>query len=122
MEVYRWSDGSYLEDQDMWRLSGIFRSVQLWVRPLVHIADYRVKAEPNADYSKASVTAYMKICNMGGKTSKDMGIRLNIDGKNIEGRVEDIAIGDTISASLEYTIDNPRLWSAAKPNLYPFSI
>ena len=122
VEVYRWSDGSYLEDQDMWRLSGIFRSVQLWVRPLVHIADYRVKAEPNADYSKASVTAYMKICNVGGKTSKDMGIRLNIDGKNIEGRVKDIAIGDTISASLEYTIDNPRLWSAAKPNLYPFSI
>ena len=122
VEVYRWSDGSYLEDQDMWRLSGIFRSVQLWVRPLVHIADYRVKAEPNADYSKASVTAYMKICNMGGKTSKDMGIRLNIDGKNIEGRVKDVAIGDTISASLEYTIDNPRLWSAAKPNLYPFSI
>ena len=122
VEVYRWSDGSYLEDQDMWRLSGIFRSVQLWVRPLVHIADYRVKAEPNADYSKASVTAYMKICNMGGETSKDMGIRLNIDGKNIEGRVKDIAIGDTISASLEYTIDNPRLWSAAKPNLYPFSI
>ena len=122
VEVYRWSDGSYLEDQDMWRLSGIFRSVQLWVRPLVHIADYRVKAEPNADYSKASVTAYMKICNMGGKTSKDMGIRLNIDGKNIEGRMKDIAIGDTISASLEYTIDNPRLWSAAKPNLYPFSI
>ena len=122
VEVYRWSDGSYLEDQDMWRLSGIFRSVQLWVRPLVHIADYRVKAEPNADYSKASVTANVKICNMGGKTSKDMGIRLNIDGKNIEGRVKDIAIGDTISASLEYTIDNPRLWSAAKPNLYPFSI
>ena len=39
VEVYRWSDGSYLEDQDMWRLSGIFRSVQLWVRPLVHISD-----------------------------------------------------------------------------------
>ena len=41
VEVYRWCDGSYLEDQDMWRLSGIFREVQLWVRPLVHIADYR---------------------------------------------------------------------------------
>ena len=44
VEVYRWSDGSYLECQDMWRLSGIFRSVQLWVRPLVHIADYKVEA------------------------------------------------------------------------------
>ena len=122
VEVYRWSDGSYLEDQDMWRLSGIFRTVQLWVRPLVHIADYRVKAEPDADYTKASVTANVKICNMGGKTSRGMGIRLNIDGTHIEGRVGDIAVGDTISALLEYTIDNPRLWSAAKPNLYPFSI
>ena len=122
VEVYRWSDGSYLEDQDMWRLSGIFRSVQLWVRPLVHIADYRVKSEPNTDFTKASVTAAVKICNMGSKMSKGMGVRLNIDGKTIEGKVMDIAVGDTISASLEYTIDNPHLWSAAKPNLYPFSI
>ena len=122
VEVYRWSDGSYLEDQDMWRRSGIFRSVQLWVRPLVHIADYRVKSEPNTDFTKASVTAAVKICNMGSKMSKGMGVRLNIDGKTIEGKVMDIAVGDTISASLEYTIDNPHLWSAAKPNLYPFSI
>ncbi|OYP57500.1 beta-galactosidase [Prevotella sp. P5-92] len=122
VEVYRWSDGSYLEDQDMWRLSGIFRSVQLWVRPLVHIADYRVKSEPNTDFTKASVTAAVKICNMGSKMSKGMGVRLNIDGKTIEGKVMDIAVGDTISASLEYTIDNPHLWSAAKPDLYPFSI
>ena len=122
VEVYRWSDGSYLEDQDMWRLSGIFRSVQLWVRPLVHIADYRVKSEPNTDFTKASVTAAVKICNMGSKMSKGMGVRLNIDRKTIEGKVMDIAVGDTISASLEYTIDNPHLWSAAKPNLYPFSI
>lgn len=122
VEVYRWSDGSYLECQDMWRLSGIFRSVQLWVRPLIHIADYRVKAEPDANYTKASVTANVKICNMGSKLSKGMGIRMNIDGKNVEGKVKDIAAGDTISASLEYTINNPRLWSAAKPNLYPFCI
>ena len=52
VEVYRWSDGSYLECQDMWRLSGIFREVQLWVRPLVHITDYKVEAVPNQDFSK----------------------------------------------------------------------
>ena len=61
VEVYRWCDGSYLEDQDMWRLSGIFREVQLWVRPLVHIADYHVTAVPNADYSQATVTAEISI-------------------------------------------------------------
>ena len=63
VEVYRWSDGSYLEDQDMWRLSGIYRPVQLWVRPLVHISDYHVTAIPNADYSQAKVEAKISICN-----------------------------------------------------------
>ncbi len=57
VEVYRWCDGSYLEDQDMWRLSGIFREVQLWVRPLVHIADYHVTAVPTNDFLKAEVKA-----------------------------------------------------------------
>lgn len=122
VEVYRWSDGSYLECQDMWRLSGIFRPVQLWVRPLVHIADYRVKATPADDYSVAEVSAEVKICNMGVQLSEGMGIRLNIDGRSVEGRVKEIAVRDTVSATLEYTIRQPRLWSAAKPELYPFSI
>ena len=122
VEVYRWSDGSYLECQDMWRLSGIFRPVQLWVRPLVHIADYRVKATPADDYSVAEVSAEVKICNMGVQLSEGMGIRLNIDGRSVEGRVKEIAVRDTVSATLEYTIRQPRLWSAAKPELYPFSV
>ena len=46
VEVYSYSDGSYIEDQDMWRLSGIFRSVDLWTRPNVHIADYVITAIP----------------------------------------------------------------------------
>ncbi|MDE6786953.1 MAG: beta-galactosidase, partial [Muribaculaceae bacterium] len=57
VEVYRWSDGSYLEDQDMWRLSGIFRPVSLIVRPKVHIADFKVDSSLNEDFSKASVKA-----------------------------------------------------------------
>ena len=61
VEVYRWSDGSYLECQDMWRLSGIFREVQLWVRPLVHIADYKVEAIPNADFTDFTVKAVNSI-------------------------------------------------------------
>ena len=67
VEVYRWSDGSYLEDQDMWRLSGIFRSVELWARPLVHIADYHVTAVPNKDFTEAHVTADIALCNTGNK-------------------------------------------------------
>ncbi len=52
VEVYRWSDGSYLEDQDFWRLSGIFRDVYLWSVPSVHIRDFKVHATLTQDYKK----------------------------------------------------------------------
>ena len=122
VEVYRWCDGSYLEDQDMWRLSGIFRSVQLWIRPLVHIADYKVQAVPNRSFSEASVTADISICNTGKQKVRDLTATLKIDGKSIGGQLESINVGDTTRMHLSYLIKNPRLWSAEKPNLYPFSI
>ncbi len=121
VEVYRWSDGSYLEDQDMWRLSGIFRSVQLWVRPLVHIADYHVTAEPNSDYSKATVRAKIQVCNTGNKAAKKLKAIMNIR-ENYRGTIPMILSGDTTSIELTCTIDKPKLWSAEKPNLYPFSV
>ena len=122
VEVYRWSDGSYLECQDMWRISGIFRSVQLWVRPLIHIADYKVNAILNDDYSKAQVLAEIDLCNVGKKNAKNLKAILNIDGKTVEGSIKSLSAGDTTKLKLTYQIDNPRLWSAEKPNLYPFSI
>ena len=122
VEVYRWCDGSYLEDQDMWRLSGIFRPVQLWVRPLVHIADYHVTAIPNADYSASQVTADVALCNTGQQTARDLKLTLTLNDETIEQRVNSLAVGDTSHVKLTYTIKNPRLWSAEKPNLYPFSI
>ena len=122
VEVYRWSDGSYLECQDMWRLSGIFRSVQLWVRPLVHIADYKIEAVPNADFSQAKVTADIAICNTGKKPVKDIKAVLTIEGNMNEGFLHRLAAGDTAHVTITYMLDNPRLWSAEKPNLYPISV
>ena len=121
VEVYRWCDGSYLEDQDMWRLSGIFREVQLWVRPLVHIADYRVTAEPNADYSQAEVTAVVSICNTGKKKATACPVMI-IDGLSADKTELQINAGDTTNCVFHYTLEHPRLWSAEKPNLYPFSV
>lgn len=122
VEVYRWSDGSYLECQDMWRLSGIFRSVQLWVRPLVHIADYKVKATPSDDYAEAQVKADILVCNKGKRAVKGMNVVLNIDGQKVASNVKEIKAGDTLAVQLNYKIDSPRLWSAAQPHLYPFSV
>ena len=122
VEVYRWSDGSYLEDQDMWRLSGIFRSVELWARPLVHIADYHVTAVPNKDFTEAHVTADIALCNTGKKTAKNLRTVLKLDGNIINGTSKVLAVGDTTHMQLSYLINNPKLWSAEKPNLYPFSV
>ena len=121
VEVYRWSDGSYLEDQDMWRLSGIFREVQLWVRPLVHIADYHVTAVPNSDYSQAEVKTVVSICNTSKKVAKIRPIMI-IDGIAADMAEVQVNAGDTINHTFCYTLKNPRLWSAEKPNLYPFSV
>ena len=122
VEVYRWSDGSYLEDQDMWRLSGIFRSVQLWVRPLVHIADYQVTAVPNTDFSQANVTADIVICNTSRQKAKNLFVAFEINGRRTVKPFITLAAGDTTHVQLKYLINNPWLWSAEKPNLYPFSI
>ena len=122
VEVYRWCDGSYLEDQDMWRLSGIFRSVQLWVRPLTHIADYHVTAVPNKDFSEAQVTADVALCNTGKQKSRDLTVLFAIDGKTVAQPLANLNAGDTTHIQLNYSISHPHLWSAEKPNLYPFSI
>ena len=122
VEVYRWSDGSYLEDQDMWRLSGIFRPVQLWVRPQVHIADYQVTAEPSLTDNTAEIRARISLCNTGKKARKNLRVVWQIeDHEWLEG-IKKIAAGDTMTIEMNYTMKNPRLWSAEKPNLYPFSI
>ena len=122
VEVYRWSDGSYLECQDMWRMSGIFRPVQLWVRPLTHIADYNVVADPSDNYDSATVHADIVLCNSGKKASRDLTAVLMIDGQEVNGSVKRLPAGDTTSVALTYTLVNPELWSAEKPHLYPFSI
>ena len=136
VEVYRWSDGSYLECQDMWRLSGIFRSVQLWVRPLVHIADYKIEAIPNADYSQFTVNAKITVCNTGKKTAKNLLVQLQMAcpelyGVNVDPNHRNIAnhcisklhAGDTTVVELTYHYDTPpRLWTAEKPWLYPFTL
>ena len=136
VEVYRWSDGSYLECQDMWRLSGIFREVQLWVRPLVHITDYKVEAVPNADFSKFTVKAKISVCNTGKKTAKNLLAQLVIACPELDDvstnpshhnvtnrRVPKLQAGDTTTVELSFSYDSaPHLWSAEKPWLYPYTV
>ena len=63
VEVYRWSDGSYLEDQDMWRLSGIFRNVFIYSVPLVHLRDYYVLTDLDENYLNADLKCKLLVVN-----------------------------------------------------------
>ena len=131
VEVYSYSDGSYLEDQDMWRLSGIFRSVDLWTRPDVHIADYVITAIPNEDYSNATAKIKFQLANLSAKNKKNIELKVAVSGKDRKGKevsysvmqtIKKIVSGEETNVEVELNLENPSLWSSEKPNLYDVDI
>ncbi len=127
VEVYRWCDGSYLEDQDMWRLSGIFRDVDLIAHPKSFIRDFSVQALPTSDFSNASVNIRMNIDNRSEESWKGLNIEAGISGYSTLGDVIDIQLAKEVGVlnkqsenvlELRANIENPRLWSAETPYLY----
>ncbi len=131
VEVYRWSDGSYLEDQDMWRLSGIFRPVELWVRPQTHIRDYALATELSEDMKSAAFRANVWVRNQSKRKVKDLQLIVNLTGEEANGRTftsTKIAPVGTIRPFSEMQVElsdllkEPRLWSAEKPYLYTVNI
>ena len=122
VEVYRWSDGSYLEDIDMWRLSGIFRPVQLWVRPLVHIADYDQQAQPCDNWKDGEFVATVKVCNRGRNAARNIPVSVTIDAQRFTQNVKHIAAGDTLAVRFDGHLSGVRLWTPHTPNLYPVTL
>ncbi len=110
--VLKWCDGSYLEDQDMWRLSGIFREVGLLSRDRIHIGDIFVKPQLTPDFSSGLLQCEVEIKGLSA-----LGVRviLKDPGGNITGSCEKLIQG---SGSIEFNLSNPCLWSAEFPNLY----
>ena len=119
--VYRYSDGTYFEDQDMWFLSGIYREVYLYSEPQAALRDFYIRSELNADFSSAETTVELYLSNKGAEPATVRVIaELLGDGETISlGEVyEEIpAEGDT-RAEIAAGISSPALWSAEKPNLY----
>ncbi len=127
VEVYRWSDGSYLECQDFWRLSGIFRDVYLFSTPDVHIRDFQVSSQLDENYRHAllCVTAWVHNYSQQACTGPRIEVTL-LDGKDrpvgfaplMQGESVYIAAGEESIVSMKAEITNPLKWSAEKPNLY----
>ncbi|MBM4153687.1 MAG: DUF4981 domain-containing protein [Lentisphaerae bacterium] len=118
-EVYRWSDGSYLEDQDFWRLSGIFRRVYLWSAPPVHIRDFEIRTRLDAQYRDAvlSLTADVRRTD-GGAEPHEVVVSLRDPAGAAVGAPAKAAVGADGKVAIEMPVTAPALWSAEKPNLH----
>lgn len=122
--VLRWSDGSYLEDQDMWRMSGIFRDVSLLHKPGTQISDLRVNTRFNDDFSRAIMEAEVRVT---GELRDDLRVTVQLwDGETLVGEKSAPLGSDIIDErgayhdriTLRLNVENPALWSAETPNLY----
>lgn len=124
VRVYQWSDGSYLEDQDMWSLSGIFRDVYLLRQPGIHIRDFSCSTEFDADYRNAWLHTAVTVRN--DQTSGSQQTALHIRLLNACGGqagtcaavIPPLSPGETYTASEAFFVENPCQWTAETPNLY----
>lgn len=127
VEVYKWCDGSYLEDQDIWRLGGIFRDVDLIARPKTYISDFFVKTEPDKTFANAEIAVNVKIENRSVLQAKDLQVEAEISGYSKTGDYVDIHFsqkvpavnsGKQVSLDLKTMLKQAKLWSAETPDLY----
>lgn len=112
VQVYKWTSSSWLEDQDMYRFSGIFRDVWLWCEPKTHVRDLRIQAELDENYQDAVLKADLLL---SGETEKGTTeYSLQKDGRQIlSGTLANHAV-----TKFREKVTAPALWSAETPALY----
>ena len=120
-KLYRFSDGSYLEDQDMWWLCGIYRDVYLFAEPKVCLRDFYFKTDFDDTYTDSNVTLNMYFNNYNNIRGKIKVSAKLIDSKNEEielGSSEKELSGGKETITYNKTVKSPDKWSAETPNLY----
>jgi len=124
VEVYQYSSGTWLEDQDMWRLHGIYRNVYLWSAPQVLIRDFFVKQDLDKDYKDATVSVLAKMKNFGDKAGKPQTFTATLYDKSGNEIAKASATGKALNPKQEeqltvtFPVANPVKWTAETPNLY----
>ncbi len=122
VKVIRWSDGSYLEDQDFWRLSGIYRDVYLAARPKVYLQDFHVVTDFDENYMDAELKINFNVFNAGSKKDKGSSINIRLEGFGIKLEesisVPEINKNNSKTLSFSKKIKKVKQWSAEIPNLY----
>lgn len=125
LEVYRWSDGSFLECQDFWRLSGIERAVWIQARPEVHLANVQVETGLENRYTDGVLSVALDIAHLGQVPFEGTAeCRLSFDGKEATEAALPIRVspGDTTRFSWSQSLSSVKAWTAETPHLYQLDI
>ncbi|MCF1592651.1 glycoside hydrolase family 2 TIM barrel-domain containing protein [Streptomyces muensis] len=126
VEVYRYSDGDWLEDQDMIRLSGIFRSVYLYSTPVVHLRDFKLDTPLSDGYQAAALSVTASVRAYGGSGGGRYTVETQLYdraghpvwSRPLQQRVDVGAVGEDVTVQAERAVPAPKLWSAEHPYLY----
>ncbi|WP_184550816.1 glycoside hydrolase family 2 TIM barrel-domain containing protein [Mucilaginibacter sp. FT3.2] len=125
VEVYRFTTGSYLEDQDMWRLSGIFRNVTLWSAPQEHIRDYFIKTNLDKQFKNADLVVSTQVKNYGtiAVKARELNIALfngnvAVPGAATKKTIPALQPGQEVVVEASVHVANPQKWTAETPKLY----
>ncbi len=126
VRVWRWSDGSYLEDVDFWRLSGIERDVYLFAVPDLHIRDFFTRATLDDAYVHGSLSVDLELRNLG-RTTGGMEIRFELvdpQGRTVHSGQEVLSVGggDSKTITHSFPVEKPAQWTGETPNLYTLLI
>lgn len=130
VQVMRYSDGAFIENQDMWRLSGIFRSVALIAKPKVHLHDYYVYARFDNQYRNAELNLEVDVQNLSGTEALSYSVSAELFDANQKPVWEKSAVqeltaiapGNIQKARFTVPVKEPKQWSPEKPNLYTLLI
>ena len=123
VQVFRWSDGSYLECQDMFRMSGIFRDVYLYNVPQLSIRDHYFTTELRNNYQEATLNIALTFGSKGEPQEGKKTVEVSLYHPN--GTLMDKATVEpvfyrhgTTECGMKFNLKQPKLWSAETPNLY----
>ncbi|MBD1379466.1 glycoside hydrolase family 2 TIM barrel-domain containing protein [Metabacillus arenae] len=119
VEVYQRSTGSWLEDQDFWRFSGIFRDVYLYTVPKVHASDVHVRTDLDSTYTNGTLNADLKFLSPIPSDLKVAAELYDANGRLVVKKYGDLSES---KCSLSIELDEPKLWSAENPYLYKLFI
>lgn len=117
MQIYRWCDGSYLEDQDFWRLSGIGRDVYLYARNPMHIDDIFIVPDLDAAYKDGQLDVTANVTKSGGSVEMELK---DMNGLTVEKKTVKPDGKGNVHAVFE--VSNPAKWSAEAPHLYTLTL